>query len=156
MKKLSSEKRTQIVHLMVDGTSLRATSRLFDVSINTVTKLLVDVGRACQEYHDENVRNLTARRIQCDEIWSFVYAKKKTKVEGCWEWAGDVWVWVRIDADSKLAISWAVGNRDAECGGMFMKDIAGRLSHGIQLTSDGHHVYLEAVESAFGADIDFA
>lgn len=158
MNRLSLEKRTQIIGLLVEGTSLRATSRLADVSINTVTKLLVDIGTACQEYHDEHVRAVASKRVQCDEIWSFCYAKDKNLPE---EYRGQfgmgsVWTWVGMDADSKLAISWLVGNRDASYAHIFMQDVASRLKNRVQLTTDGLKAYLDAVEANFGANIDFA
>ena len=158
MNRLSLEKRTQIIGLLVEGNSLRATSRLADVSINTVTKLLVDVGTACQKYHDENVKNVKSRRIQCDEIWSFVYAKEKNLPENLQGkfGLGSVWTWVALDADSKLAVSWLVGNRDSEYAKIFMEDVASRLSNRVQLTTDGLKAYLEAVDESFGAEIDFA
>jgi IS1 family transposase len=158
MNRLSLEKRTQIVGLLVEGNSLRATSRLADCSINTVTKLLVDLGTVCQEYHDKHVRNITAKRVQCDEIWSFVYGKDKNlpeEMRGKYG-VGSIWTWVAIDSDSKLAISWLVGNRDAEYASIFMKDVADRLRTRVQLTTDGLRAYLEAVEGAFGADVDYA
>jgi len=158
MNKLSIEKRTQIVSLLVEGNSLRSISRIADVSINTVTKLLVDIGTACQKYHDENVRDIKSKRIQCDEIWSFVYAKEKNLPEDMQGkfGLGSVWTWVAIDSDFKLAVSWLVGNRDAEYAKIFMEDVASRLSNRVQLTTDGLKAYLEAVEQNFGADIDFA
>lgn len=110
MNQLPLEKSTQIVRLLVEGNSLRACSRIADVSINTVTKLLVDVGKACQKFHDEKMRGIKAQRVQCDEIWSFVYAKQKNVPEGMENEAGDVWTWVGIDADTKLVISWLVGD----------------------------------------------
>lgn len=158
MNRLSHEKRTQIVGLLVEGNSLRATSRLADVSINTVTKLLVDLGTACQTYHNEHVRNVTSKRVQCDEIWSFIYSKDKNIPEDMrGEYGiGSIWTWVGLDADSKLAISWLVGNRDAEYARIFMDDVASRLKNRVQLTTDGLRAYLEAVEGAMGADVDFA
>jgi IS1 family transposase len=158
MNRLSIEKQAQIIGLLVEGNSLRATSRLADVSINTVTKLLVDIGTACQKYHDENVRNLTSKRVQCDEIWSFIYAKEKNLPENLRGrfGVGSIWTWVALDSDSKLAISWLVGNRDAEYAKIFMRDVAARLKNIVQLTTDGLKAYLEAVEDSFGADIDFA
>jgi len=137
---------------------MRSISRVVDVSINTVAKLLVDAGTACALFHDETVRNLNAARIQCDEIWSFCYAKQQhveraTKpVEG----AGDVWTWTAIDAESKLIMSWMVGSRDGDTAHVFIEDLKTRLATRVQLTTDGHRVYLEAVESSFGADIDYA
>lgn len=158
MNRLSLQDRAKIIHLLCEGNSLRATSRIADVSINTVTKLLVDIGTACQKYHDEHVRNVAAKRIQCDEIWSFVYAKKKNVPEEMQDTfgVGDVWTWTAIDADSKLIVSYLVGMRDAEYAKEFMNDVASRLKHRVQLTTDGHKAYLEAVEDAFGADIDYA
>jgi len=158
MNRLSIEKRTQIIGLLVEGNSLRATSRLADCSINTVTKLLVEVGIACQKYHDEHVRNVSSKRVQCDEIWSFVYSKDKNIPESMrGEYGiGSIWTWVGLDADSKLAISWLVGNRDASYAQIFMEDIASRLKNRVQLTTDGLKAYIEAVESNFGSGIDYA
>lgn len=158
MNRLDTQKRAQILALLVEGNSLRATTRLADVSINTVTKLLVDVGTACQAYHDEHVRCLTSKRIQCDEIWSFCYAKVRNvpTAKAAPEGAGDVWTWTAIDADTKLAVSWLVGGRDAEYASEFMNDVAGRLTNRVQLTTDGHGPYLVAVEDAFGSGVDFA
>ncbi|HYQ87228.1 MAG TPA: IS1 family transposase [Bacteroidota bacterium] len=158
MNRLPLEKRTQIVHLLCEGNSLRATSRIADVSINTVTKLLVEVGAACQKYHDENVRGLKSKRVECDEIWSFCYAKQKNVPDGMRGQfgVGDVWTWVGLDSDSKLIIAWLVGNRDAEYANVFMQDVADRLTNRVQLTTDALKAYLEAVEGAFGADVDYA
>jgi len=156
MNKLPIEKRTQIVNLLVEGNSLRAISRISGCSINTVTKLLVDVGRACQKFHDETVIHVASKKVQCDEIWSFVYAKQKNVPEEKQGEAGDVWTWTALDADSKLIVSWFVGNRDAESANLFMQDVATRLSNRVQLTTDGHKAYLQAVENTFGAGIDFA
>jgi IS1 family transposase len=158
MNKLPNETRVQILSLLCEGSSLRSISRVCDVSINTVTKLLVDAGNACAAHHDKHVRGVKAKRIQCDEIWSFCYAKSKnvrdakTPVEG----AGDVWTWTGIDPDSKLIVSWMVGSRDADCAKSLMDDLAARLETRVQLTTDGHNAYLEAVEEAFGAEIDYA
>lgn len=155
MNKLPIQKRAQIINLLVEGTSLRATSRIADVSINTVTKLLVEVGMACWEFHDKTVVKVRSQRIQCDEIWSFVYSKEKNKPEGM-ENAGDVWTWTAIDADTKLILSWNLGNRDADSANIFMQDVASRLATRVQLTTDGLHAYLEAVTDNFGSQIDFA
>jgi len=158
MNRLPIEKRAQILGLLVEGNSLRATSRLADVSINTVTKLLVEVGQACAQYQDGELRNLRCQRIQVDEIWSFCYAKQKnlatmkTPIQG----AGDIWTWTAICADTKLAPSWLVGSRDADSARTFITDLASRMASRIQLTSDGHGPYLEAVEGAFGNDVDYA
>ena len=156
MNKLPIEKRVQIITLLVEGNSLRSTSRIADVSINTVTKLLVDVGRACQQFHDTKVREVKSKLIQCDEIWSFCYAKQKNVTQEMADGAGDVWTWTAIDADSKLIVSWAVGDREATTASAFMNDVADRLANRVQLTTDGHRAYLMAVERAFGNDIDFA
>jgi IS1 family transposase len=156
MNKLPIEKRVQIITLLVEGNSLRSCSRIADVSINTVTKLLVDVGRACQKFHEGKVVGVTSRRIQADEIWSFVYSKEKNVPSGMEDEAGDVWTWTAIDADSKLVVSWLVGDRDAETATVFMQDVAARLENRVQLTTDGLHAYFEAVTESFGSQIDFA
>jgi len=158
MNRLPITKRAQIIGLLVEGNSLRAASRLADVSINTVTKLLIDTGRACAEYQDRTLRNLACRRIQVDEIWAFTYAKQRNvpTAKAAPKWAGDTWTWTALDAETKLIVSWLVGGRDSEYAMAFMDDLASRLAHRVQLTSDGHKAYLEAVEGAFGADIDYA
>ena len=137
---------------------MRSVSRIADVSFNTVKKILIDAGRACSKFHDEKVQNVKARRVQCDEIWSFTYAKQKNveRAKSAPGDAGDTWTWTAIDADSKLIVSWLVGGRDAGYATEFMQDLAGRLANRVQLTSDGLRVYLNAVEDAFGADIDYA
>ena len=158
MNQLSTEKRAQIIGMLVEGNSLRATSRMADCSINTVTKLLLDVGAACLEYQDETLRNLTCKRLQVDEIWSFCYAKEKNVPQdkkGVFGY-GDVWTFTAIDADSRLVPTWHIGRRDIENATAFMEDLAGRLRNKVQLTTDGHRMYLEAVESAFGGDVDFS
>lgn len=156
MNRKSTKERAQILQLLVEGNSLRATSRITGASINTVTKLLVEAGEACAWYQDTNLRNLPCKRVQVDEIWSFVYSKQKNVPEGMEGEAGDVWTWTAIDADTKLVPSWRVGSRDAEAASDFMQDLASRMASRIQLTSDGHKPYLSAVEGAFGADIDYA
>ena len=159
MNKLSTAKRAQILHCLVEGSSLRSTSRMADVSINTVTKLLVDAGKACAAYQDEHLRGLMCKRLQVDEIWSFVYAKQKNATDEMRDkvgYAGDVWTWTAICADSKLIPSWLVGARDSECASAFIGDLSRRLLNRVQLTSDGLKAYLEAVETNFGASIDYA
>jgi IS1 family transposase len=158
MNRLSIERRARIIGCLVEGNSIRATARMTDTAINTVVKLLRDIGKACAEYQDKALRNLKCKRIQCDEIWAFCYAKAKNVPEdkkGQFGY-GDVWTWTAICADSKLVSSWLVGNRDAETANIFMEDLASRFAHRVQLTTDGLKVYLEAVEGAFGADIDYA
>lgn len=158
MNRLSLEKRAQIIGMLVEGMSLRATSRLADCSINTVTKLLADVGAACAEYQDKTLRNLPCKRIQCDEIWSFVYAKERNASEAMKAAgeAGDVWTWTAICADTKLMPCWAVGARNAAVANEFMNDLAERLTHRVQLSTDGNRTYLDAVKEAFVGEIDYA
>jgi IS1 family transposase len=137
---------------------MRSISRIADVSINTVTKLLVDAGEACAAYHNEHVKGLQVKRVHADEIWSFVYSKEKNvpkEKEGEFGY-GDVWTFTAIDADSKLIVSWHVGSRDLENATLFMHDVASRLANRVQITTDGHKMYLDAVESAFGSEVDFA
>lgn len=158
MNKLPLAKRIQILNMLVEGSSLRSISRVVDVSINTVTKLMVDAGHVCDAFHDEKVRGVAAKRVQCDEIWSFTYAKAKNvaSAKAAPEGAGDTWTWTGIDADSKLIVSWLVGDRDADYAQAFMNDLASRLATRVQMTTDGLKAYLEAIEGAFGCDVDFA
>jgi IS1 family transposase len=158
MNRLPLESRIQILSMLVEGSSMRSISRIAGVSINTVTKLLVDAGIVAAAFHDEKVRDVAAKRVQCDEIWSFCYAKAKNapaemKAAGT---AGDVWTWTSLDSDSKLIVTWRVGRRDAETGADFMHDLAFRLRERVQLTTDGFTVYPNAVNKAFGNDVDFA
>jgi IS1 family transposase len=157
MNKLPLEKRVQILSMLVEGSSMRSVSRVCGVSINTVTKLLVDAGRMCATFHDEKVRNVAAKSIQCDEIWSFSYAKEKNvkAAKSPSEGAGHVWTWTAIDADSKLIVSWHVGDRSQYTGISFMGDLRARLANRVQLTTDGHKAYLKAVE-AVDLDADYA
>lgn len=158
MNRLPLQTRAQILHLLVEGSSIRAITRLTGASKNTVIKLLEDAGRACAAYHDRVVRNLQSKRVQVDEIWSFVYAKNanvRTAKSAPAE-AGDAWTWTAIDADSKLLISWLVSGRDATSAEFFLTDVRSRLTNRVQLTSDGHRPYLQAVDAAFGDDVDFA
>ena len=145
MNKLPIATRSQILSLLVEGSSLRSISRVCDVSINTVTKLLEDAGEACAAYHDANVRNVKAKRIQVDEIWSFTAAKQKNvaAMKNPVEGAGDTWTWTAIEADTKLVISFFVGGRDGDCAKWFIEDMANRLANRVQLTSDGHKAYLD-------------
>ncbi len=158
MNKLPLAKRVQILSMLVEGSSMRSVSRVADVSINTVTKLLVDAGEACLTMHDELVRDVKATRVQCDEIWSFTYAKQKNvdTAEAAPEWAGDTWTWTAIEADTKLIVSYFVGDRSGQSAMALMDDLQSRLANRVQLTTDGHKAYLEAVEGAFGDDVDFA
>lgn len=158
MNKLSTDDRARILHLLCEGSNIRAITRLTGASKNTVAKLLIDTGKACATYHDANVRDVKASRVQVDEIWSFTYAKQKNvaTAKDAPEGAGDTWTWTAIDADSKMIVSYLVGGRDAEYAMWFMDDLASRLANRVQLTSDGHAAYLQAVEGAFGCDVDYA
>jgi IS1 family transposase len=158
MDKLPVAKRVQILSMLVEGFSMRSISRVVDVSINTVSKLLIEAGRVCADIHDEKVRNVKARRVQVDEIWSFTYAKAKNvpTAKAAPEGAGDTWTWTAIEADTKLIVSWLVGGRDGEYALAFIDDLRSRLANRVQLTSDGLKAYLEAVEEAFGDDVDYA
>lgn len=158
MNKLPHAKRIQILAMLCEGSSMRSISRVTDVSINTVSKLLVEAGEAALAIHDEMVRNVKASRIQCDEIWSFCHAKQKNVAteKAAPEGAGDVWTWTAIDADTKLIVAFHVGNRSGEDAMFLIDDLRDRLANRVQLTTDGHKAYLEAVEGAFGADVDFA
>jgi IS1 family transposase len=158
MNKLTVAKRAKILSLLVEGSSMRSVSRVEDVSINTVAKLLADAGEACAAFHDEAVRGVKSKRVQCDEIWSFVYAKKRTvpTAKAAPEGSGDAWTWTALDADTKLLVSFLVADRDAPSAHSFMQDVASRLANQIQLTTDANKVYLDAVEEAFGGDIDYA
>jgi IS1 family transposase len=159
MNKLSVEARARVVAALVEGNSIRSTVRMTRTAKNTVLKLLVDLGEACWAYQDKTLRNLNSKRVQCDEIWSFCYAKAKNvppHLEGIFGF-GDVWTWVAIDADTKLVISWVVGNRDADAAVAFMKDVAKRLTNRIQMTTDGFASYREAVGLAFyDVPVDYA
>jgi IS1 family transposase len=158
MNRLPQAKRTQVVKALVEGSSIRATVRMTGVAKNTVTKLLVELGEACSQYQDDALRGLTCRRLQADEIWAFCHSKAANVPEdhkGEFGY-GDVWTWVAIDADSKLVPSWLVGDRSAADARVFVSDLADRLANRVQLTTDGYHVYLDAVEDAFGTEIDYA
>jgi len=158
MNKLNRKRQAQVVAALVEGNSIRATCRMTGVAKGTVLKLLVDLGAACEQYQYKALRNLPCKRIQCDEIWSFCYAKAKNVPEefrGAFGF-GDVWTWTALCADTKLVPTWAIGRRDAFTAQSFIRDLADRLARRVQLTTDGHKVYLEAVEGAFGADVDYA
>src|SRR5438094_1048582 len=157
MNRLNREQQAKVVAALVEGNSIRATVRMTGVSKNTVVKLLLDLADACVAYHDRRVRNLRVRSLQCDEIWNFVGAKAKNatpeKKAGGW---GDTWTWTALDANTKLCVSYLVGGRDAGWALEFMQDCASRISSRVQITTDGHRSYLEAVEGAFGMDVDYA
>ena len=158
MNKLNAEKRAAIVAALVEGNSIRSTARMVNVSRNTVDKLLRDLGTVCSEYQDKALRHLPCKRVQVDEAWSFCYAKAKNvpaDKKGVFGY-GDVWTWAAICADTKIVPCWLVAGRDAGAAHQFISDLASRMANRIQLTSDGHRAYLEAVESAFGMDVDYA
>ena len=158
MRKLAPKARVQILNLLCEGMSMRAIARVADVSFNTVAKLLIDAGTVCAEMHDEMVRDVKASRIQCDEIWAFNYCKQRTvaSAKSAPADAGDIWTWTGIDADSKLIVSYLVGDRSGDAAIELMDDLRARLANRVQLSTDGHRAYLEAVEGAFGADVDYA
>jgi len=157
MNRLTKDDQIRIVAALVEGNSIRSTSRMTSIARNTITKLLVDLGMACMKFHDVHIRNLRVRRLQCDEIWAYIGAKAKNvsseKKEVGW---GDVWTWVGIDADTKLVVSYLVGGRGADWALDFMKDCASRIKGRVQVTTDGHKAYISAVEDSFGADVDYA
>ena len=158
MRQLPIKSRAMILKMLCEGMSMRATARLADVSFNTVAKLLIDAGKVCADLHDQRVQNVTASKVQCDEIWSFTAAKQKNvaRMKAPVEGAGDTWTWTALDSDTKLIISWLVGGRDSEYATAFIDDLRSRLANRVQLTTDGLHAYLEAVEGAFGGDVDYA
>jgi IS1 family transposase len=158
MNFLPTSDRVRILSALVEGNSLRSVARMTGFSVNTVMKFVADFGPVCEEWHDANVRGVNAKRVQCDEIWAFCYAKDKNLPERMrgQPGVGSVWTWTAIDADSKLMVSWMVGDRDAECAARFMRDLSERLSDRCQLTTDGHAVYERAVQDAFGWQVDYA
>ena len=158
MNKLDAKTRKLIIRSLVEGQSIRATARTADVSKNTVAKMLIDAGKACADYQDKALRDLPYQRVQVDEIWSFIYAKEKNvaRAKSAPPEAGDVWTWTAICADTKIVPSWRVGDRSGTTAIEFMEDLRPRLANRVQLTSDGHKAYLEAVEGTFGDDVDYA
>jgi len=158
MNKLPIATRAQILSMLCEGSSMRSISRVCDVSINSVSKLLEDAGEVCAAFHGEHVRGVDAKRVQVDEIWSFTAAKQKNvaAMKSPIYGAGDTWTWTALEADTKLIVSYSVGDRDSDCAKRFMDDVAFRLANRVQLTSDGHRAYLDPVEGAFGADVDYA
>ncbi|MCY4607502.1 MAG: IS1 family transposase [bacterium] len=158
MNKLPLKTRSSILKMLSEGQSMRTTARLADVSYNTAAKLLVDAGQVCADLHDELVQGVTASLIQCNEVWSFTYAKQKNvpTAKDAPEEAGDAWTWTALDSDSKLIVAWLVGGRDGEYAIAFMDDLCARLANRVQLTTDGHRAYLEAVEDTCGGNVDYA
>jgi IS1 family transposase len=158
MNRLTGERRAKILGMMVEGVAIRAISRMTGASKNTIVKLLADAGSAFSDYQNDKLKNLSCQRLQLDEIWSFVYAKAKNVAcaKSAPEIAGDVWTWTALDADTKLIVSWIVGDRSAETACRFVRDVADRLQHRVQITTDGHRAYLQAIEEAFGGDVDYA
>src|SRR5438552_3654431 len=156
MNRLSPEKRKAVIAALVEGNSIRSTCRMTGVAKNTVVKLLGDLGTVCSVHMDRTMRDLACKRIQCDEIWAFVYSKQKNVPADKQGEAGDVWTWVALDPDTKLVPTFHIGPRDVEAAGAFMHDLAKRLRNRVQLTTDGHFAYLSAVRSAFGSNVDYA
>jgi IS1 family transposase len=157
MNRLDAATQARVINCLIEGCSIRATVRMTGAAKNTVVKLLADIGCACAGYHNRTVRGLKVRRLQADEIWCFVGAKaKNVRAEKKLEGWGDIWTWVGIDADTKLVLSYLVGGRDGGWAKEFMEDCASRITNRVQITTDGHRMYLDAVENAFGADIDYA
>jgi IS1 family transposase len=158
MNKLSTQQRAQILGMMVEGMSLRSITRMTGVSRTTTMKFLADAGQAFSEYQDKTLRNLPCKRVQVDETWAFCYAKQKNvaTAKAAPEGAGDVWTWIGLDADTKLAVAWYIGDRNAESANIFIDDLAGRLANRVQLTTDGFKPYLDAVDTAFGGNVDYA
>jgi IS1 family transposase len=158
MNRLPTEKRVQILSMMVEGMSIRSISRLTGASKNTIVKLLATAGVAFSDYQDRMLRELPCKRLQLDEIWSFVYAKAKNvhSAKSAPETAGDVWTWTAIDADTKLIASWMIGDRSGDTAKVFVADLASRLANRVQIATDGHGAYLQAIDDAFGMDVDYA
>ncbi len=159
MNKLSRSQRVQVINCLIEGCSIRSTVRMTGIAKKTVMRLVLEVGDVCARYQDRVLRNLPCKRVQVDELWAFVYCKQKNVTSMICEKnpnAGDIWLWVAMDADTKLVASWMLGDRTINTASVFIEDLAGRLANRIQLTTDGHKAYLEAVEGAFGAEIDYA
>ncbi|MGB9153503.1 MAG: IS1 family transposase [Alphaproteobacteria bacterium] len=156
MNKLTHEKRAQILHLLMEGNSMRATASIADIAPNSVAKFFIDASRVCANYQDKAFRNLSCKKLQLHKIWSFIGCKQKNVPEDVVAGMGDVWTWIAIDADTKLVPSWRIGDRGGDIAKEFVADLASRLANRVQITTDGHKAYLEAVEGAFGQDVDYA
>jgi IS1 family transposase len=159
MNRLKATERAQVIRCLIDGCSIRATTRISGAAKKTVLRLLREVGAVCEAYQDEVFRNLSCRKIQLDELWTWIYCKEKNRTEQIARAnpdAGDIWLWVAVCADSKLVPSWMLGGRDLATARVFVDDLAARLRHRVQITSDGHNAYLKAIEDAFGEDVDYA
>ncbi len=159
MNRLDSEKRAQVISCLIEGCSIRSTVRMTGVAMKTVMRVLVEAGEVCADYQDRVSRNLSTRRLQLDEMWAWIYCKEKNRTEEIAKThpdSGDVWLWVAMDADTKLVPSWMLGQRDTATATAFVSDLASRLSNRVQITTDGHRPYLEAVENAFGMEVDYS
>jgi IS1 family transposase len=159
MRRLDSKSREQVISCLIEGCSIRATVRMTGVAKKTVMRLLIEVGTVCANYQDKVFRNLKCKRLQLDEMWSWIYCKEKNRTEEIAKRnpaAGDVWLWTAVDADTKLVPAWMLGSRDGRTARRFVADLASRLSHRVQITTDSHRPYLQAVEDAFGGDVDYA
>jgi IS1 family transposase len=158
MNRLDIHERAAIIRCLVEGNSIRSTGRMTGFARNTITTLLVNVGRAAAEFQDETLRNLPCRRIECDEIWAFCYAKAKNvpeRFQGRFGY-GDVWTWTAIDPETKLVPTWMVGGRDEWTARAFIADLGSRMANRVQITTDGHRPYLDAIEQEFGREVDYA
>jgi len=159
MNRLTDEKRAQVISCLVEGCSIRSTVRMTGVAMKTVMRVLVEVGEVCADYQDKAFRNLNCQRLQLDEMWAWIYCKEKNRTEEIAKKhpdAGDVWLWVAIDADTKLVPSWFIGQRDFRTAKLFVDDLASRLRNRVQITTDGHRPYIEAIEDAFGQNVDYS
>src|SRR6266478_6936547 len=159
MNRLDSKTRAQVINCLIEGCSIRSTVRMTGVAKKTVMRVLVEVGSVCADYQDKAFRNLRTQRLQLDEMWAWIYCKERNRTEAIAKKhpdAGDVWLWVAIDADTKLVPSWMLGQRNAATATTFVSDLASRLSNRVQITTDGHRPYLEAVENAFGMEVDYS
>ncbi len=159
MNRLNNEKRAQVISCLIEGCSIRSTVRMTGVAMKTVMRVLVEVGEVCADYQDHVFRNLSTRRLQLDEMWAWIYCKEKNRTEEIARKhpdSGDVWLWVAVDADTKLVPSWMLGQRDLGTATAFVSDLASRLNNRVQITTDGHRAYVEAIETAFGMEVDFS
>lgn len=159
MNRLDSKKRAQVINCLIEGCSIRSTVRMTGVAKKTVMRVLVEVGAVCADYQDKVFRNLGTRRLELDEMWGWIFCKEKNRTEEIAKkhpYSGDVWLWVAIDADTKLIPVWRLGQRDAYEATLFVADLASRLKHRVQITTDGHRPYLEAVEKAFAGEVDYS
>jgi IS1 family transposase len=159
MNRLDNKQRGQVISCLIEGCSIRSTVRMTGVAKKTVMRVLVEVGMVCADYQDRVFRNLQTKRLELDEMWAWIYCKQKNRTEEIAKEhpdSGDVWLWVAVDAETKLVPSWMLGQRDTATATAFVSDLASRLRNRVQITTDGHRPYLEAVETAFGSEVDYS